>query len=120
MLQVAFIRQNPGLVKERLAVRNFKQLELVDEIIILDEEVKGLKKKIEEAQMQINAKSDQIQKLIKNNQKEETIKIRDEVTLLKTLLSNLKPGLEQKTKLLEEKLVLLPNLPHISVPRQNS
>jgi seryl-tRNA synthetase len=117
MLQVAFIRQNPALVKERLAVRNFKQPELVDEIIMLDEEVKGLKKTIEEAQMQINAKSDQIQKLIKNNQKEETIAIRDEVTLLKTSLSNLKPGLEQKTKSLEEKLVLLPNLPHISVPK---
>ena len=38
MLQVAFIRNNPELVKERLAIRNFKQLELVDEIIIWDDE----------------------------------------------------------------------------------
>ena len=74
------------------------------------------RKKIEDAQMQINSRSDQIQKLIKNNQKEETIKIRDEVTLLKTMLNKEKPDLEQKTKSLEEKLVLLPNLPHSSVP----
>ena len=117
MLQVAFIRQNTELVKERLGIRNFKQLELVDEIIILDDEVKHLKKKIEDAQMQINFRSDQIQKLIKNNQQEETIKIRDEVTLLKTILNKEKPDLEQKIKSLEEKLLLLPNLPHASVPR---
>jgi seryl-tRNA synthetase len=116
MLQVAFIRQNTELVKERLAVKNFKQLELVDEIIILDDEVKSLKRKIEDAQMHINSRSDQIQKLIKNNQKEESIKIRDEVTLLKTILNKEKPDLEQKIKSLEQKLLLLPNLPHPSVP----
>jgi seryl-tRNA synthetase len=115
MLQVAFIRNNPEFVKERLTIRNFKQPELIDEIIILDDEVKSLKKKIEDAQMQINSRSDQIQKLIKNNQKEETVKIRDEVTLLKTILNKEKPDLEQKTKSLEEKLILLPNLPHSSV-----
>ena len=116
MLQVAFIRQNTELVKERLGIRNFKQSELVDEIIILDDEVKHLKKKIEDAQMQINFRSDQIQKLIKNNQQEEITKIRDEVTLLKTILNKEKPDLEQKIKSLEEKLLLLPNLPHASVP----
>jgi len=116
MLQVAFIRNNPELVKERLAVRNFKQLELIDEIIILDDDVKSLKKKIEDAQMQINSKSDQIQQLIKNNRKEEIVNIRDEVTLLKTILNVLKPELEQKATSLEERLILIPNLPHSSVP----
>src|ERR1700733_5949681 len=53
---------------------------------------------------------------MRNNQQEEIGKIRDEVTLLKTLLSDLKPELEKKAKSLEEKLILLPNLPHISVP----
>src|SRR6266404_2530733 len=110
MLQVSFIRQNTELVKQRLGIRNFKQLDLVDEIILLDDEVRRLKQKIEDTQMQINSRSDQIQKLLKNNQKEETIKIRDEVTLLKTLLNKEKPDLEQKTKLFEEKLLLLPNL----------
>ena len=116
MLQVAFIRNNPELVKERLAVRNFKQLELIDEIIILDDDVKSLKKKIEDAQMQINSKSDQIQQLIKNNRKEEIVNMRDEVTLLKTILNVLKPELEQKATSLEERLILIPNLPHSSVP----
>ena len=35
MLQVAFIRQNTELVKQKLGVKNFRQLNLVDEIIAL-------------------------------------------------------------------------------------
>lgn len=116
MLQVPFIRQNTERVKERLGIRNFKQLDLVDEIIVLDEEVKVLKKRTEDAQMKINLASDQIQKLIKNNQKDEIAAIRDEVTLLKVTLNKDKTALEEKMISVEEKLVLLPNLPHVSVP----
>jgi len=116
MLQVSFIRQNAGLVKERLAVRDFRQPGLVDEIIELDEEVKKLKKKTEDAQMKINTASDGIQKLVKNNQREEIAKIKEEVSLLKAVLNTDKAELDQKTKSLEEKLLVLPNLPHQSVP----
>ncbi len=37
MLQVSYIRDNREQVLERLAVKNFKQPELVDEIIQLDD-----------------------------------------------------------------------------------
>ena len=74
MLQVAFIRSNPEQVKERLGIRNFKELELVDEIISLDEETRNLKNKMEDAQKQINSKSSEIPNLIKNNQNDEAIK----------------------------------------------
>ena len=40
MLQVAFIRNNPEIVKERLAVKNFKHPEIIDEIIIWDDKRK--------------------------------------------------------------------------------
>ena len=38
MLQVSYIRDNREQVLERLAVKNFKQPELVDEVIALDNE----------------------------------------------------------------------------------
>lgn len=116
MLQVAFIRQDTEFVKERLKVKDFKQLSVIDDVLILDNEIKNLKKKIEDGQMNVNSKSAQIQRLIINNQKEEINKIRDEVTLLKTILNSEKPELDEKTKLLEQKLLLIPNLPHSSVP----
>src|SRR5258708_28627567 len=116
MLQLQVLRQNPEWVKERLEIKNFVEPDLVNEIILLDEELRHLKKRIEDVQMQINSKSAQIQQLNKNGQKEESDKIRDEVIMLKTFLNKDKPDLDQKNKLLEDKLVLLPNLPSQKVP----
>jgi seryl-tRNA synthetase len=45
MLQVGYIRENSELVKGKLAVKNFKEVNLVDEIILLDEEIRQQKKK---------------------------------------------------------------------------
>ncbi|MDQ6904513.1 MAG: serine--tRNA ligase [Bacteroidota bacterium] len=116
MLQVAFIRQNTELVKQKLSIRNYQHLEIVDEILLLDDAVKNLKNKIEHIQMQVNSKSAEIQKLMKNAQKEEALATRNEVASLKELLANEKPSLEQAIQSLEAKLILLPNLPHSSVP----
>lgn len=116
MLQLQVLRQNPQAVKERLAVKYFAEIDIIDEILLLDEDIRLLKKKIEDAQMQINAGSAKIPQLIKNGQKEEAEKIRNEVILLKTVLNNKKPELDTKTMSLDEKLVKLPNLPSPQVP----
>ena len=48
MLQVSYIRENREKVLERLAVKNFKQLDLVDEIIQLDNERRAAQTSSEE------------------------------------------------------------------------
>ncbi|HNR15024.1 MAG TPA: serine--tRNA ligase [Chitinophagaceae bacterium] len=116
MLQLQMLRQNPEAVKERLAIKHFSETGLVDEILLLDEEIRQLKKRIEDAQMQINVKSAQIPQLMKGDKNDEAAKIRDEVILLKTVLNDDKPVLEQKTKAIEDALVKLPNLPSDKVP----
>jgi len=116
MLQVNLIKQNPEEVKKKLAVKNFKELALVDEIISLDEERKKLQRNVEDAQMQVNLRSAEIPKFIKEGKKTEADKSRDEVLLLKTILSKDKSDLEQKNKSLEDILLRLPNLPSEKVP----
>ena len=116
MLQVNLIKQNPEEVKKKLAVKNFKELALVDEIISLDEERKKLQRNVEDAQMQVNLRSAEIPKFIKEGKKTEADKSRDEVLLLKTILSKDKSDLEQKNKSLEDILIRLPNLPSEKVP----
>ena len=61
MLQVTFIRNNTALVKERLAIRNFKELDLVDTIVSLDDERKKLQFEFDETQSKINAASKEIE-----------------------------------------------------------
>lgn len=116
MLQLQVLRQNPDWVKERLAVKHFKETGLVDEIILLDEEIRKLKKDSEDVQMQINNLSAQIPTLNKNGQKEEVERVKEEVGVLKVLLNRFKPELDQKTKLIDDTLVRLPNLPSDKVP----
>jgi seryl-tRNA synthetase len=116
MLQVNLIKQNPEEVKKKLAIKNFKELNLVDEIISLDEERKKLQRRVEDAQMQINSKSGEIPKLIKDGKKDEADKSRDEVLLLKTVLNKDKTDLEERNKSLDDILVRLPNLPSEKVP----
>ena len=117
MLDVKFIRDNKDFVKERLAIRNFKEPELVDEIIKLDDESKIIKRKIEDAQMQINTNSAQIPALIKDGKKDEADALREKVILLKTVLSDNKPELEKSEKLLKDQLLKIPNLPSVKVPK---
>ncbi len=69
MLQVAFIRQHTELVKERLTIKNFKDLQLVDDIISLDDERKKLQLESENAQSKLNSSAKEIGQLMAKGQK---------------------------------------------------
>ena len=71
MLQLATLRNNTELVKERLAIKNFKEINLVDEIISLDDERKKFTFQFDETKAKINAASKEIGMLMGKGQKEE-------------------------------------------------
>ena len=89
MLQVAFIRNNPELVKERLAIRNFKELDLVDSIISLDDERKKLQFEFDETQGKINTASKEIGQLMAKGEKDSAEKMKEDVASLKLFLQPL-------------------------------
>src|SRR6187399_3136605 len=86
MLQVNVLRQKTGWVKDRLAVKNFKQPELVDTIIALDDERKKLQAEFDELQSKINAASKNIGKLIGAGNKAEAEQLKADVTAWKAQL----------------------------------
>ena len=116
MLQVAFIRNNTALVKERLAVRNFKELDLVDAIISLDDERKKLQFEFDETQSKINSASKEIGQLMGKGEKAEAEKRKEDVAALKTSLQPINTKLAEIEKTLHDEIIKLPNLPHTSVP----
>ena len=87
MLQVAFIRQNVDFVKERLAVRNFKETSLVDEIVRLDDQRRKLQLESDTTQSKINAFSKEIGMLMGKGQKQEAEAKKQEVATLKDALA---------------------------------
>ncbi len=116
MLQINNIRQNPEWVKERLAVRHVKDLEIVDRILTIDEELRKLKISTETLQAGINAASKEIGALMSKGQKEAAEIKKQEVSALKSELSEKSASLSSLESDFHKNLLLLPNLPHSSVP----
>jgi seryl-tRNA synthetase len=116
MLQVNVLRQNPDWVKERLKVKNFASIHLVDEIIALDNERKRLQTEFDTIQSKINLASKTIGALMAQGKKEEAANAKAEVATLKPLLDPLKISATEVEEKLYKTLVQLPNLPNEKVP----
>ena len=117
MLQLATLRNNTELVKERLAIKNFKELSLVDEIISLDDERKKFTFQFDETKAKINAASKEIGMLMGKGQKEEAEAKKKEVEGFKNNLDPVQKKLDEVEKHLNDLLIRLPNLPSEKVPK---
>ena len=116
MLQVNVLRQKTDWVKERLAIKNFKQPELMDEIIALDDERKKLQAEFDATQAKINSASKEIGKLMGQGKKDEAEKNKGEVAGYKLQVNALSERMNVIEKSLFDLLVQLPNLPSEKVP----
>lgn len=116
MLQVSYIRQNRGSVLERLAIKNFSQTQLVDEVIALDDERKKLQADLDNTLAKANSASKDIGNLMRQGQKEQAEALKAQVAALKTKIDPLKEQMDNVEKSLTDRLVILPNLPSSLVP----
>lgn len=116
MLQLAFIRQNRDLVKERLAVKHFADVNLVDQIIELDEQRRKTQLENDELAAKVNAASKEIGMLMGKGQKEEAEAKKAEVAQYKESSKNIADQLSVLEQQVNELLVRLPNLPSTFVP----
>ncbi len=116
MLQVSVLRNNPEWVKERLAVKNFKQPAMVDEVITLDDQRKNLQVSYDNTQASINTASKEIGKLMGQGKKDGAEEAKKEVARFKIQVSSFLEQLAVVEKQLQDALVQLPNLPAQEVP----
>jgi seryl-tRNA synthetase len=117
MLQLATLKNNTEQVKERLAIKNFKEINLVDDIIALDDEKRKLTFQFDDTKAKINAASKEIGMLMGKGQKEEAETKKKDVESFKNILSPVEEKLNGVEKQLNELLVRLPNLPSEKVPK---
>ncbi|MGZ3874414.1 MAG: serine--tRNA ligase [Mucilaginibacter sp.] len=117
MLQVNYIRDNRDQVLERLAVKNFKQPELVDGIIELDDQRRATQTSMDNISAEANAVAKQIGELMRAGKKDEAEAIKAKASTWKEDIKKLSDQLAAVEEELYQKLVLLPNLPNSSVPK---
>ncbi len=93
MLQVSYIRDNREKVLERLAVKNFKQPELVDEIIQIDNERRQTQNRLDNISADANAAAKKIGELMRAGKKEEAEAIKSKSGVWKEEIKNLSEAL---------------------------
>jgi len=120
MLQVNYIREHKEEVLKRLAVKNFKQVDLLDQIISLDEQRRQTQTQLDNLAAEANAAAKQIGDLMRQGKKEEAEAIKAISGSHKEESKHLADRLSQLEEELQQHLVLLPNLPHSSVPTGTS
>jgi len=116
MLTVPYIREHRDHVLDRLKIKNFKNLQLIDEIISLDDQRRSTQADANALQSEMNQMSDQIGMLFKSGQKDEANKLKARTTDLKDQIKVLQEKHDSVSAKLNDILVLVPNLPHITVP----
>ena len=116
MLQVNYIRENREKVLERLSVRNFKQPELVDEIIKLDEERRQTQTSLDNLSAIANASAKQVGELMRNGKKQEAEVVKAQTANNKEQIKTFGDQLAVLELHLYNALVQLPNLPGEQVP----
>jgi seryl-tRNA synthetase len=115
MLQVSYIRENREQVLVRLAVKNFKQPEIVDQIIALDDKRRQSQNKLESLSTEANAIAKQVGDLMRQGKKAEVEPLKATTATIKEQSKTLSEELTVTEAELYNQLVLLPNLPHSSV-----
>lgn len=117
MLQINFIRENRELTIEGLERKYFKgATEAVDTILGLDKQRRDTQSDLDATLARSNALAKQIGELMKEGRKDEIGLIKAQTALLKNQAKSSEGSLKYIEEQLQATLVLLPNLPHESVP----
>lgn len=115
MLQINFVRENQSEVVERLKVKNFHATEIVREIVELDDLRRDTQKKMDDILSQSNNIAREIGNLYKVGKTQEANELKTKTGELKQASKELGELLDQTVLKLNDKLLLLPNLPHHEV-----
>ena len=116
MLEIATIRINAEEVKSRLAVKNFKELNLVDEAVAVDAKRRGVQLLLDENLNKQNIIAKEIGDLFKQGKKTEAEGRKNDSASLKEGSKDLETQLAKFEDELKDILVRMPNMPHKSVP----
>ncbi|ENK1243721.1 serine--tRNA ligase [Clostridium sp. FAM 1755] len=117
MLDLKFIRENPEVVKQNIKNKfQDNKINLVDEVIALDAELREVKKEVESLRANRNKISKQIGALMAQGKKEEAEETKNKVTAHSEELAKLDEKEADLSKKVKDILMVIPNIIDPSVP----
>ena len=117
MIDIKLIRENKELVKENIKKKfQDEKLVIVDEIYELDTEYRNVKLNMDEKRAYKNKLSSEIGALMRDKKIDEANKIKNEVSSMNSEIENLTKREEDLSKIIKEKMMIIPNIIADSVP----
>ncbi|MBP1638099.1 MAG: seryl-tRNA synthetase [Bacteroidetes bacterium] len=116
MLTLKYITENTEDVIARLAKKHFDGVQLVSQIVDLDERRKITQTAADNFSAEMNNLSKEIGLLFKEGKQTEANEAKEKTITLKENIGKLTEQREEIEQKLQNLLVLIPNLPHASVP----
>ncbi len=116
MLSIPFLRDSKEEALSRLAIKNFNNTRLIDEILGLDDERRQTQKEYDDALAAMNNIAKEAGHLYKSGRTSEANALKDKNTELKEKSRVLGEQLSLLKDQIQLKLVEIPNAPHPSVP----
>lgn len=120
MLQLTFVRENKDVVISGLKKRNFKDLQIIDEVIALDEKRRATQTELDNVLAESNSLSKEIGILFKSGETEKANLLKEKTVELKEKSKTLSDLLSETSEQLNELLYRIPNVPSDLVPFGNS
>jgi seryl-tRNA synthetase len=120
MIHLNYLRENADFVIERLKIKNFDASDYVQKILETDIKRRKTHKKLDDNLAEQNQIAKQIGILFKEKKTDEAQNLKEKTAVLKTFAKDLEEFLVALEAETNELLVLLPNLPHSSVPAGRS
>ena len=90
MLTVKYITENRETLEQRLAIKNFRDIELIDRLIETDRRRRELQLQMEQDLAELNSLSKEIGQLYPQGKQEEANKVRERTASLKESSRELK------------------------------
>ncbi len=116
MLTLNLIREKTQFVIDRLKVRNIDASATVNKIVMLDQKKREVQNNVNTLQNEMNNLSKEIGILFKQGKQDEAARAKEQTSGLKEKIKELNQQFDQYDHELNQLIVQLPNLPHISVP----
>lgn len=116
MLHIQRIRKEPEAVIEGLKKRHIDAREIVETLLALDEERRGVRTSLEQKQHRSNELAKEIGILFKSGRGADAGALKEETSSLKLEIKSLHDKVQELSDKEHELLLTLPNVPHESVP----
>ena len=117
MINLNFLRENAETVLSKLKIKNFDASESIQTILSADRQRRESQKHLDDNFAEQNRIAKQIGVLFKEGNTAEANLLKERTSALKTAAKEMETALSEYEKTIENTLVLLPNLPHDSVPK---